>query len=94
MLILSPAVDGMAKRWRRSNAMKKKQRAMKQGTRITSQVTVDIIDDFQNRYLSVAKYINYKVISQSRSSHSSSFMLSSFFLVSLEECALHEKEIL
>lgn len=35
--------------------------------RITSQV--DIIDDFQNRYLSAAKYINYKVISQSRSSH-------------------------
>lgn len=32
----------------------------------------DIIDDFQNRYLSAAEYINYKVISQSRSSHSSS----------------------
>lgn len=40
---------------------------MKMERRITSQVTANIIDDFQNRYLSEAQYINYKVISQSRS---------------------------
>lgn len=48
-----------------------KSKSMKERRRIASQVTFDIIDDFQNRYLSVAEYINYKVILQSRSSHSS-----------------------
>jgi hypothetical protein len=52
----------------------KEKKALKVGRRITSQVTANIIDDFQNRYLSEAQYINYKVISQSRSGDSFSFL--------------------
>lgn len=43
-------------RWER--AMKEKK-----AKNHTTQVTVDIIDGFENRYLSAAEYINYEVIS-------------------------------
>lgn len=39
---------------REKKARREQRKAMKMGRRITSQVTADIIDDFQNRYLSEA----------------------------------------